>query len=101
MCCRQRSPENCKSGNLTFSHCSLITSQVDLGKLLTCICALSFLSEKHDSSHLPCVRLTWLGSIKVAVMKHNVKHSVITMGNYSSTRHGIYQYHFPRREVSR
>ena len=82
-CFRQRSPENCKSGNLNCSQCSLITSQVNLGNLLTCSCALGFLSEKHDSYHLP-VCTTWLGSIKVAVMKRNVKHSLITMGNDSS-----------------
>ena len=54
-CFRHRSLENCKSGNLNFSHCSLITSYVNLGNLLNWICALGSLSEKHDSYHLPCV----------------------------------------------
>ena len=100
-CFRQRSPKNCKSGNLNFSQCSLITSQVNLGNLLTCSCALGFLSEKHDSYHLP-VCTTWPGSIKGAVMKRNVKqHSSIPMGNDSSMRHGIYQHTLPKREVSR
>ena len=59
MCFRQRSPENCKSGNLNFSQCSLITSQVNLGNLLTCNCALDFLSEKHDLPPALCVSRGW------------------------------------------